>query len=103
MKLSTIFIYPSLTNLTHLVLSYNKIFLIQNLESFVHLTSLDLSHNEIQSIGNGLSKLTGLESFDISHNNLESVQDLKVLEHNSNLIDLKIFLNPVTENKTIYS
>ena len=103
MKLSTIFIYPSLTNLTHLVLSYNKIVTIQNLDAFIHLTSLDLSHNEIYSIGNGLAKLIGMESFDISHNNLESVQDLKVLEHNNNLVDLKIFLNPVTENKTIYN
>lgn len=60
MKIENVIPYPSLINLTSLILSYNKIQEIQNLQAYKNLTQLDISHNQIVSIV-GIENLQNLE------------------------------------------
>lgn len=59
-------------------LSFNKIVEIRDLKSHRFLRELDISHNQIQTLGKGLLKLRSLKKLNLSYNKLRAIQGLPV-------------------------
>jgi Leucine rich repeat/Leucine Rich repeat len=57
-------------NLQHLDLSHNRVGTIQNLERLRNLRSVNLAHNRIVRLGDGLQSLQRLQVLDLSDNRI---------------------------------
>lgn len=68
---------PKFTNIEVLVLSYNNLTNLVELEELAQIKKLDVSHNKITTLS-GLSSLP-LEHLDISHNQISSTESLDIL------------------------
>ena len=55
-------------------LSFNKIVEIRDLKSHGFLRELNISHNQIQTLGKGLLKLRSLKKLNLSYNKLRAIQ-----------------------------
>jgi hypothetical protein len=69
-----------------------KISKIENLETLINLTTLDLSFNRITKIEN-LEALKNLTTLDLSFNNIEKIENLESLK---NLKKVNVINNPIT-------
>lgn len=84
---------PKFTNIEVLVLSYNNLTNLVELEELTQIKKLDVSHNKI-TILSGLSSLP-LEHLDISHNQITNTESLDILELcKSTLTEVNILFNP---------
>lgn len=75
------------TALKSLWLGKNKIETISGLETLVNLRQLDIQHNRITTLGDGLRHLSGLEELYLAWNAIENLQGLPY-PSNLNTIDL---------------
>lgn len=76
-----------------LVLSYNQLSSLSDLEELTTVKRLDVSHNRIASLA-GLSSLP-LEQLDLSHNALTSHESLAILELcKGTLKEVNVLFNP---------
>ena len=83
----------SLTNLTTLSLSHNKISDISPLSSLTNLTTLDLLYNEISDIS-PLSSLTNLTTLVLTYNEISDISPLSSL---TNLTTLSLHDNSISD------
>lgn len=87
---------PKFTNIEVLVLSYNNLTNLVELEELAQIKKLDVSHNKITTLS-GLSSLP-LEHLDISHNQISSTESLDILELcKGTLTEVNILFNPFEE------
>jgi Leucine-rich repeat (LRR) protein len=87
------------SNLTTLVLAFNKISKLEHLDHLVHLQHLDASHNRIRRIEN-LGNLAKLSSLYLNDNELFRLEDLNALRSSSSslrVLDLR--KNALRESK----
>jgi Leucine-rich repeat (LRR) protein len=81
-----------------LVLSYNQLASLSELEDLTTVKKLDVSHNKI-SILSGLSSLP-LEHLDISHNAITNHESLAILELcKGTLKEVNVLFNPFDEER----
>lgn len=73
----------------------------QSLFRFSRLKQLDLSRNSLSSLS-GLENLKMLEKLNLYYNNISSLEELKKLQHNRQLQDVDLRLNPVTRSEPDY-
>ena len=76
-----------------LVLSFNSIGKIENMNGFDNLTKLCLDNNQIEKI-QGLSHLKKLRWLDLSFNKIRKIEGLDSME---DLVDLSLYSNKITE------
>ncbi|XP_070575867.1 centrosomal protein of 72 kDa-like isoform X3 [Ptychodera flava] len=72
-----------------------------SLRNFQRLKHLDLSRNGLVSL-EGLEQLKLLEKLNLYYNNIAALNDLYRLRYNTNLQELDLRLNPVTQNEPDY-
>ncbi|XP_060717602.1 centrosomal protein of 72 kDa isoform X2 [Tachysurus vachellii] len=72
-----------------------------SLKNFVHLKSLDLSHNALVSV-EGILHLRLLENLNLYYNRISSLQDVLSLGSLQNLKELDLRLNPVVKKHPYY-
>lgn len=77
LKIKTLHFIAPFKNIEVLVLSYNQISSLSDLEDLSTVKRLDVSHNRIASLA-GLSSLP-LEQLDLSHNALTNYESLAIL------------------------
>lgn len=82
-----------LQEVSSLLLSFQNIYKIDNMEGFENLTKLQLDNNRIQKIQN-LDHLVNLEWLDLSFNQITTIENLDTLV---NLKDLSLFNNQITK------
>lgn len=83
----------SFINLEVLVISYNQLTNLVELENLKNLRKLDASHNRIATLA-GISSLK-LEHLNISHNSLTSEESLNILQlAGDTLKEVNILFNP---------
>ena len=81
-----------------LILSYNSLTSLSELEDLTTVKKLDVSHNKIASLS-GLSSLP-LEHLDLSHNALVSFESLAILELcKGTLKEVNVMFNPFDEER----
>ncbi|TMW66496.1 hypothetical protein Poli38472_004261 [Pythium oligandrum] len=86
----------ALANLRCLYLSKNLIERVENLEALKEVNTLDLSENKIKSIA-GISCLPQLSSLNLSRNLIESSEDLRDIQHCTELTNLDISHNHIDD------
>ncbi|XP_077983308.1 centrosomal protein of 72 kDa-like [Glandiceps talaboti] len=72
-----------------------------SLRNFQRIKNLDLSRNALVSL-EGLEHLKMLDKLNLYYNNISTLNDLYRLRYNSNLQELDLRLNPVTQNEHDY-
>lgn len=98
LKIKELSFMPSFTNVEVLVLSYNNLLNLLELEDLDQVRKLDVSHNKITSLC-GLSSLP-LEHLDLSHNQISSTDSLDILEIcKATLQEVNILFNPFEESE----
>lgn len=81
-----------------LILSYNSLTSLSELEDLTTVRKLDISHNKIASLA-GLSSLP-LEHLDLSHNAISSHESLAILELcKGSLQEVNILFNPIEDEE----
>ncbi len=86
-----------LIHLNTIILNFNKITEIKNLDALVNLSSLDLFSNQITEIKN-LDALVNLSSLDLRANQITEIKNLDALV---NLSSLDLRANKITEIKNL--
>ena len=93
LKIKNLAFIPTFTNLEVLVISYNHLTNLVELENLVNLKKLDASHNKVTTLA-GLSALK-LEHLDISHNLISSEDSLNILQLcSATLKEVNVMFNP---------
>lgn len=93
MKIKSLPFISSFVNLEVLVISYNQLTNLVELENLKNLKKLDASHNRIATLA-GISSLR-LEHLNISHNSLTSEESLNILQlAGDTLREVNILFNP---------
>jgi hypothetical protein len=77
LKIKSLSFIPTFKNIETLILSFNSLSSLSELEDLTCVKKLDVSHNKISSLA-GLSSLP-LEHLDLSHNALSSHESLGIL------------------------
>jgi hypothetical protein len=98
LKIKNLAFIAPFKNIEVLVLSYNQLASLSELEDLTTVKRLDVSHNRIASLA-GLSSLP-LEQLDLSHNSLTSHESLAILELcKGTLKEVNVLFNPFEEER----
>jgi Leucine-rich repeat (LRR) protein len=93
LKIKSLHFIAPFKNIEVLVLSYNQLSSLSDLEDLSTVKKLDVSHNRIASLA-GLSSLP-LEQLDLSHNALTNHESLAILELcKGTLREVNVLFNP---------
>mmetsp|Transcript_24670 Transcript_24670/g.20743 ORF Transcript_24670/g.20743 Transcript_24670/m.20743 type:complete len:113 (-) Transcript_24670:738-1076(-) len=91
--------FNQLVNVTELILSFNCISLIENIESCAELETLDLSFNQLQSIDT-IPKFPKMTSLLINNNLICKSEELEILaQHCPKITFITINHNPLADQK----
>lgn len=98
LKIKNLSFISTFKNIEVLVLSYNSLASLEELEDLNSIKKLDVSHNKIASLS-GLSSLP-LEHLDLSHNALNSHDSLGILELcRGTLKEVNVLFNPFEDER----
>lgn len=98
LKIKNLSFITTFKNIETLVLSFNSLSSLSELEDLTSVKKLDVSHNKITSLA-GLSSLP-LEHLDLSHNALSSHESLGILELcKGTLKEVNVLFNPFEEDR----
>ena len=96
-QFSAFYSIPNSKHLDSLILGFNRLFTLENLDRAPNMTIVDLHNNKIQAFPEGLADLRQLKTLKISNNDLADISPrLSLLQH---LVRINIEGNPLRSIK----